>query len=195
MADTTKPLPAYYKPGPPEIMPLPLAQTDILLYDHRLPSILSQEELPLEKSSGLVRHRDRRHRTSSPYHKTVTFQKSTRSATPYQEAAHNEQAAIRAPSSAPNDHDDGFASDGSSSSDASSSSSSSNSSRSVQSQLSQGSGTNKIQKPVGEVGRPGRGGYNLQDVLGLQRHAFVDLKVTSFLHHYHLSFSCPSGLC
>ena len=45
----------------------------------------------------------------------------------------------------------------------------------------EGDEENKIGKPVGEVGRPGRGGYNLQEVLNWAPKDFkkVDVSVAS----------------
>jgi hypothetical protein len=175
MADTSKAVSVFYEPGAPETVPLLLSQTDLLLHAHQQPSLFAQEELYLERSSGVVRPRNRpSFRTSSPYHKTVTFRNSTRSQTPYQdEVVHKKQAnPVPRRSATPRDHDNGYASDASESSYSSDSS--------VQSHLSQHSDTFKIPKPGGEVGRPGRGGYNLEAELGLHPQNFQDLKVMMF---------------
>jgi len=42
--------------------------------------------------------------------------------------------------------------------------------------------SDKIPKPEGEAGRPGRGGYNLEVQLGLEPRSFKTLKVCV---HYH----------
>ena len=41
--------------------------------------------------------------------------------------------------------------------------------------------TTKIRKPPGEVGRPGRGGYNLQDALGWEVVSLQNMKVNTSL--------------
>ena len=174
----------FYEPGALKVVPRLLAQTDILLHGHLLRRLLKDEELSLETSGGAVRRRyASTHPSSQPYVNAVAFKALSRSPSP------QSRPPTPAPSSTPRsaqsakakhsarlpDEDEDEAEDAAETSDNSESTANSRSGRHIDGP--------KIQKPRGEVGRPGSGGYNLEHELALHPRSFKELKVWSY---------CPS---
>ena len=157
----------------PQIVPQLLSQTNILLHAHQTPSLVAHEELNADsRPSGVVHsHRSTPSRSQGPYAKSVTFRPSRtpRSPTPPTgiRSALKKPTISKSRSGTPQQ-------EGDDKSDSEVSQTSYNSNTSVHSQLSDNF---KIPKPIGEVGRPGSGGYNLNAELALHPRSFKDLKV------------------
>jgi hypothetical protein len=167
--DSTKTVPAFYEPVVPQIVPQLLSQTNILLHAHQIPSLVAHEELNTDsRSSGVVRsHRSTPSRSQGPYAKSVAFREASRtprSPTPpiTIRSTIRKHAMPESRDVTPQPEEDEE-----SDSDVSHTSS-------VHSQLSDDF---KIPKPIGEVGRPGSGGYSLNAELGLHPKSFKELKV------------------
>lgn len=178
-----KAIPAFYEHVPPRIVPLPHSQTEILLHDHRIPTLMAHEERTVARSSGAIRSRQHstRFSRSEPYAKAVTFRRSTPPVTPVARSTIKTGAMSKLRSASPLEED----SDLSDLSDSEDSQLSYDSDDSVQSELSI-SDDFRIPKPVGEVGRPGSGGYNLRDQLVMPQNTFKAIKVLHFPFQ-----SCP----
>jgi hypothetical protein len=172
-----KAIPAFYKHVPPRIVPLLHSQTEILLHDHSVPTLMAHEERTVTRSSGVIRSRPHSTR-SEPYAKAVTFRLSTPTATPVARSTIKTGAMSKSRSASPLEEDSDLS--GSEESQVSY-----DSDNSTQSQVS-ASDDFRIPKPVGEVGRPGSGGYNLREQLGLPKNTFDAIKVLHFQFR-----SCP----
>jgi hypothetical protein len=170
VSDAPKTIPAFYESIPPRIVPQLHSQTEILLHNHHVPTLMAHEERTV-RSSGPIRSRQRsRFLRSEPYAKAVTFMRSRRSPTPLVRSTVKTGVASKSRSASPenSEHSDFEASLSYDSDD------------SVLSQVSASDST-RIPKPMGEVGRPNSGGYNLRDELELHPKSFTALKVLDFL--------------
>jgi hypothetical protein len=188
MEATTKAVPAFYEPGAPEILPQLLSRTEILLYTHRIPSLIANEELYTGGSSGVIcsRQNSTQHiRSQSPYVRPAALAGSMHPPTPKQ--SNRRVVTFKKPGLSklsrviPEEDLDNSPDEDESSSDESDSS--------TDSELHQDSGIFKIPKPPGEAGRPGSGGYNLKEQLGLPSRYHDELKVRTSLSvlYFYLS--------
>ena len=190
MARPLKTVPAFYEPGALAVVPRLIAQTDILLHSHQFWRPLKGEELSVETRSGAVRTHHTSARSSAryssqPYHThTVAFDSVSRSPSPQtlrtptpaptcstQKSAKSEKPKQQVVSNARPSHEDDVDSDAADAPDASEISSD------LRPDYPADIHPITIQKPRGEVGRPGSGGYNLEDELSLHPKSFKELKV------------------
>lgn len=160
----SKTISPFFEPGaPPPTLPLLTCQTDLSYIPLRSATITACEELlPRSETPKAKLHGSpapSRGRSSSPYVKPVSKVK----------------VLFAAPASPPDDDD---ARSQSSASSALTNVSSDAPSRSVSRSPSPADSSHDlIQKPDGEAGRPGRGGYNLQKTLNWHPKTFQKLQV------------------
>jgi hypothetical protein len=183
MAHPLKTVPAFYEPVALPVVPRLLSQTDILLHSDLVQRML---KISLDPSSGAVRSRyaSRRHYSSQPYKNAVAFRALSRSPSPrgrptpapspITRSAQSSKATQMISDARLSDDDENA--DGADNSDASASTSPPH----------RHSIRPNIQKPQGKVGRPGSGGYKMEDELTLHARSFKELKVKPY---------CPSLTC
>lgn len=181
MAAYSKPVAPFFEPGaPPPPLPLLTAHTDLLYDAPPLPTITAHEELPSFRRLKTPPRNPSPHTTPYARSARVSFRSptpsqgdqvakpvltckekvptSSRASTPTPTRNHGSRALSQSPNGAESSDLEGSMSELSSDADC-------------------GSDDDKISKPEGEPGRPGRGGYNLEAAMNWRPKSFKKLKV------------------
>lgn len=165
---SSKPVSAFVEPGPPP-PPVPVLSSHVDLLSNATIVLCSRQDLLFFLTTPSPLHPGPAHRPTPAVVRATPHAPPARATTPH--------PAVRGASQPPSTVDEG---EDDSMSDAGSSESSLTSLESL---------GNKIPKPDGEPGRPGRGGYNLEAQLAWDSTTFSKLKV-----RYALTMTvwCPS---
>jgi hypothetical protein len=167
MAPSSHPIAPFFEPGaPPPPLPSLTTQTELSYHTTMLPKITAHERLP------------RKHFRTSPIRTTsATYAKANPPSSRPTFYSYTSSGSRKQDVSSESDSSQSFDSSSESSTSSSLSDSLSDSSDSEKDQSDTDSDGAKLQRPQGEPGRPGRGGYNLDGAIGWNGQDLRRLKV------------------